>query len=86
MEYYEAPKEEIRKEEFLYSGGSDYDIFESEDVKIYLHDTVRIKQRREIWQVKIPRITFSDLPDDENYLKIKWLDTKKKIFKKRRVI
>ena len=35
------------------------------------------KKRTAIWQGKITSIIFSDLPDDENYLKVKWLDKKK---------
>ena len=65
----ESPVEERSKDKFLYSGGSDYDILESEHLKIELHDKVRVKQRKAIWQVNTTRTPFSDLPDDANILK-----------------
>ena len=48
------------------SGKNGYDIFENEDEIITNDSIVWVNTNRKIWEVRITKITYSDLPQDSN--------------------
>ena len=58
-------------------GDSVCDIFENEDAIITENYIVWVTTNKEIWKGELINIPFSDLTQDSNHLKSKWIDTKK---------
>ena len=60
------------------SGDNFYNIFSNEEEIIPEDPIVWINNNKTIWEVRVIKIPFSGLPEDSNYLKLKWNNTKKK--------
>ena len=56
---------------------SDHKILDEEKDHIYKNDLVWVKTKKEIWRERVPLITYSKNREDCEYLKIKWIDTRK---------
>ena len=56
---------------------SDYDILEEEEDLIAENDQVWVKTKKEIWRGTVLLIPYSKKKEDREYLKIKWMDTRK---------
>ena len=56
---------------------SDYDILEEEKDIISENDLVWVKTKKEIWRGTVLLIPYSKKIEDREYLKIKWMDTRK---------
>ena len=56
---------------------SDYDILEEENDTITKNNDVWVKTKKEIWRVRVLLITDSKKKEDSEYLKIKWIDSRK---------
>ena len=52
------------------SGSIDKNILDQHNESITLNDIIRLKLIRYIWQGKLIKITYSDMEEDEKYLKI----------------
>ena len=50
---------------------------EEEHENKYLNDIVLVKFTKAIWKGKLIQITFSDRKDDSEFLKAKFIDTRK---------
>ena len=60
------------------SGDNVYDIFENDDEIINKDSIVWVYTNKRYWEWRIIKFPYSDLPQDSNYLKLKWINTKKK--------
>ena len=56
---------------------SDYDILDEEKDLISKNDIVWFKTKKEIWRGRVLVIPYSKNKEDREYLKIKWIDTRK---------
>ena len=63
--------------ELTITGDSGYGILEEEHENKYLNDIVLVKFTKAIWKGKLIQITFSDRKDDSEFLKAKFIDTRK---------
>ena len=59
------------------TGDSDCDILEEEYEIISLNDIVWFKVNKAIWQDKVTQILFIDRKEDSEFLKTKWMHTRK---------
>ena len=62
-------------DELKITGDSDYDILEEEHEIIFLNDIFWFKVNKEMCQVKLIQIPFSDIKEGIEYLRIKLIDT-----------
>ena len=56
---------------------SDYDILDEEKDLISKNDIFWVKTKKEIWRGRVLVIPYSKNKEDREYLKIKWIDTRK---------
>ena len=56
---------------------SDYDILDEEKDLISKNDLVWVKIKKEIWRGRVLLIPYSKNKEDREYLRIKWMDTRK---------
>ena len=56
---------------------SNYDILEEEKDSISENDAVWVKTKKEIWRGRVLLIPYSKKKEDSEYLKIKWIDSRK---------
>ena len=70
---------EMSSDDLISTGDySDYDILEEEKDYISKNDFVWVKtKKKEIWRGRVLLITYSKKKEDSEYLKIKWIDTRK---------
>ena len=54
-----------------------YDIYDNEDKNITEYSIVWVNTNKTIWEGRIIKIPFSDVPEDPKHLKIIWVNTKK---------
>ena len=54
-----------------------YDIFDNEDEIITEDSIVWVNTNKTIWEVRVVKIPFSDVPEDAKHLKLIWINTKK---------
>ena len=59
------------------SGDNFYDIYENEEEIITKDSIVWVNTNITIWEGGVIKIPFSDFPEDFNYLKLIWINTKK---------
>ena len=69
--------EEMDFDELTITGDSYYHIFEEEHELISLNNIVWVKVNKAIWQGKVTQTNFSDIKEDSEYLKTKWIYTRK---------
>ena len=56
---------------------SDYEILDEEKDPISKNDLVWVKTKKEIWRGRVLLIPYRKNKEDREYLKIKWIDTRK---------
>ena len=56
---------------------SDYNILDEEKDPISKNDLVWVKTKKEIWRGRVLLIPYSKYKEYREYLKIKWIDTRK---------
>ena len=69
---------EMSSDDLIITGDySDYDILEEEKDYISKNDFVWVKTKKEIWRGRVLLIPYSKNKEDREYLKIKWIDSRK---------
>ena len=62
-------------DESIFSGDRYYDIFDKEEEIITEGSIVWVNTNRTIWEGRVIKIPFSDVPEDAKHLKLMWINT-----------
>ena len=73
-----ASENQMSSDDLIRTGDySDHNILEEEKDLISENDQVWVKTKKEIWRGTVLLIPYSKNKEDREYLKIKWMDTRK---------
>ena len=54
-----------------------YDIYDNKDKNVTEDSIVWVNTNRTIWEGRVIKISFSEMPEDAKHLKLIWVNTKK---------
>ena len=73
-----AEVNEMSSDDLISTGDySDYNILDEEKDLISKNDIVWVKTKKELWRGRVLLIPYRKNKEDREYLKIKWIDTRK---------